>query len=67
MNVDFKKLNLDDRAKAIKNVLKLNGSIYLGHLIANDMMDVYGWFQIDQSNEGSEYWVNIKVEQQKSK
>lgn len=71
MNVDFKKLNFDDRVKAIKNLLKFtnNDLNFLSYVIANgaESHDVYGWFQIDQSNEGSEYWYNIKVEQQKSK
>lgn len=67
MNIDFKKLDFIDRAKAIENVLKLDGLMYLGYLIANDKIDVYGWFKIDQSNEGSEYWVNIRNKQEKNK
>ena len=69
MNIDFKKLDYRDRVKAVENLLKERDLDFLSYIIANgpDSHDIYGWFQIDQSNEGNDYWLNIKNEQQKSK
>ena len=65
MNLDFKKLSLTDQVKAINNVIKEDPSLtYLAYLIGNGEAshDIYGWFTLDGSIEGSEYWHTIKDE-----
>ena len=73
MNLDFKKLGLEDRRKALLNLLSENNGNYddnitfLAYLLGKSDFDVYGWFNVAKSNEGIEYWVNLKNEQLKSK
>ena len=73
MNLDFRKLGLEDRRKALLNLLSENNGDYddnvtfLAYLLGKSDFDVYGWFKIYKSNEGAEYWVNLKNEQLKSK
>ena len=73
MNLDFRKLGLEDRRKALLNLLSENNGnfddnvTFLAYLLGKSDFDVWGWFNIAKSNEGAEYWVNLKNEQLKSK
>ncbi len=64
MNLDFRKLSVSDQVKALDNLYRLeNGhNSYLAYLLANEQYDVYTWFGLSQSIEGSEYWFNLKNE-----
>jgi len=67
MNLDFRKLSPEDKAKAIQNILDHDDDAinYLAHLISNSKFDVYSWFIIGGSNEGADYWYNAQREQVK--
>lgn len=60
MNLDFRKLTLTEAAQAINNTLKQDDATFLAYLIQQQDFDVWGWFNIDKSSEGLEYWVAIK-------
>lgn len=60
MNLDFRKLTLTEAAQAINNTLKQDDATFLAYLIQRRDFDVWGWFNIDKSSEGLEYWVAIK-------
>jgi hypothetical protein len=64
MNLDFRKLGYNDQVKALDNLYRLeNGhNGYFAHLLAKEQYDVYAWFALSQSIEGSEYWFNLKDE-----
>jgi hypothetical protein len=66
MNLDFRKLEWVDQIKALDNLYRLeNGhNSYLAHLIAKEQYDVFTWFGFSQSNEGTDYWLNLKEEQE---
>jgi hypothetical protein len=63
MNLDFRKLKLTDRVKAIDNIIKLHDKEFLAYVIANEQFDVYSWFALNDSKEGFDYWYKIKNEQ----
>lgn len=65
MNLDFRKLSMSDQHLAMANLIRIeNGSPnFLAYLFANREYDVYGWFSFDKTIEGSEYWINLKYEQ----
>jgi hypothetical protein len=63
MNLDFRKLKLTDRVKAIDNTIKLHDKEFLAYVIAEEQFDVYGWFALTDSKEGFDYWYKIKNEQ----
>jgi hypothetical protein len=62
MNLDFRKLSEDDQTKVIVNVIKQSGIELLEELLSfkEEGFDVYCWFNLKESNEGPEYWINIK-------
>lgn len=60
MNLDFRKLTLDEATQAINNTLKQDDAMFLAYVIQKQDFDVWGWFNIARSSEGSEYWVAIK-------
>lgn len=60
MNLDFRKLTLTEAAQAINNTLNQGDATFLAYLIQRRDFDVWGWFKLDKSSEGLEYWVNIK-------
>jgi hypothetical protein len=64
MNLDFKKLSVSDQVKAVNNVIENDGVQYLCYLIGNGEAshDVYGWFVLDDSNEGGKYWYDVREE-----
>ena len=65
MNLDFKELSYDAKIKAIQNVISDDPTLnYLTYIISNGEKchDVFGWFSLKLSIEGSEYWMNIKNE-----
>ena len=73
MDLDFRKLSIEDRCKALLNVLnndisdKKGNLTFLAHLLGDEYFDIWGWFDIARSNEGIEYWIKLKDEQLKSK
>jgi hypothetical protein len=62
MNLDFRKLSQEDKAKAIQNILDNDSDAinYLAHIISNSQFDVYSWFLFDKSNEGADYWYELR-------
>jgi hypothetical protein len=66
MNIDFRKLSRIDQVKAINNTLKVYDVEYLAYLISSEKFDIYSWCPLDETNEGFEYWYNIKKEQHES-
>jgi hypothetical protein len=66
MNIDFGKLSRIDQVKAINNVLKVYDVDYLAYLISNEKFDIYSWCPLDETNEGFEYWYNVKIKQRES-
>jgi hypothetical protein len=64
MNLDFKKLSVSDQVKAVNNVIENDSVQYLCYLIGNgeESHDVYGWFVLDDSNEGGKYWYDVREE-----
>jgi hypothetical protein len=66
INIDFRKLSRIDQVKALDNVLKVHNVDYLAYLISNEKFDIYSWCPLDETNEGFEYWYNIKKEQHES-
>jgi len=64
MNLDFKKLSVNDQVKAVENVIRLDSVGYLCYLIGNGEKshDVYGWFSLKDSLEGSDYWYDVANE-----
>ncbi len=64
MNLDFKKLSVNDQVKAVENVIRLDSVGYLCYLIGNGEKshDVYGWFVLGDSLEGDQYWYDVANE-----
>ena len=62
INFDFRDLSKSDQVKAIQNTIKRHDMEFLAYLIANGEYDICGWFNFDKSNEGAEYWFNLKKE-----
>lgn len=62
INFDFRDLSRSDQVKAIQNVIDKEGVGFLAFLIAVGEYDIYGWFNLDKSNEGVKYWGNLKKE-----
>jgi hypothetical protein len=64
MNLDFKKLSVSDQVKAVENVIRLDSVSWLCYLIGNGEKshDVYGWFTLSDSLEGSQYWYDVTNE-----
>jgi hypothetical protein len=62
MNLDFRKLSQEDKAKAIQNILDNDSDAinYLAHIISNSKFDVYSWFVLGGSNEGADYWYELQ-------
>jgi hypothetical protein len=62
MNLDFRKLSRADQIKALDNLYREENGCndYLAHLIAQEQYDVYTWFGFSQSNEGTDYWLDLK-------
>lgn len=62
MNLDFRKLTLTEATQAINNMLNQDKDLtFLAYVMQNQSFDVWGWFDIASSNEGSEYWVDLKA------
>jgi hypothetical protein len=61
MNLDFRKLSRIDQEKAVQNIIKTDPDAvsYLAFIINNSKFDVYGWFSLIESNEGSKYWMEL--------
>jgi hypothetical protein len=66
MNIDFRKLSRIDQVKAINNTLKVYDVNHLAYLISNENFDIYAWCPLGESNEGFEYWYNVKIKQHES-
>lgn len=62
MNLDFRKLDRTNQIKAINEVFNQDSLDYLAHLITNEQMDVYSWFDFSRSKDGINYWVNLRDE-----
>lgn len=67
MNLDFRKLSRIDQEKAVQNIIKTDHDAvsYLAYIINNSQFNVGGWFAINKSNEGSEYWMELADKQRK--
>lgn len=62
ISFDFRDLSRDDQAKVIQNTIDRHGMEYLAYLIVAGDYDIFGWFNLDKSNEGADYWFNLKKE-----
>ena len=62
ISFDFRDLSRGDQVRAIENTIKRHDMEYLAYLIANGEYDIYGWFNMDKSNEGVKYWFNLRKE-----
>ena len=60
MNLDFRKLSRTDQIKAINNVIERDSVSWLAFLIKDQCYEVFSWFPLDNTNEGAEYWINLK-------
>ena len=61
-NFDFRTLSRVDQGRAIQNTIDRHGVEYLAYLIDAGEYDIYGWFWLDKSNEGEDYWFNLRKE-----
>jgi len=66
MNIDFRKLSRIDQVKAIINTLEVYDVDFLAYLISNERFDIYSWCPLDETNEGFDYWYNVKNKQHES-
>jgi hypothetical protein len=64
MILDFRKLSRMDQFNAINNVIERDSVSWLAYLISSSTYDVCSWFPFDNSNEGEDYWINLKKEQE---
>jgi hypothetical protein len=64
MSLDFRKLGLSDQHKAIENLVRIeNGSSrYIAYLFANEVYDLYSWYNLADTSEGYQYWYKLKIE-----
>lgn len=62
ISFDFRDLSRSDQAKAIQNTINRHDMEYLAYLIAEGEYDIYGWFNLEKSNEGADYWFNLRKE-----
>ena len=64
MNLDFRKLGLLDQKKAVENLVRIeNGSPnYISYLFANEVYDLYSWYNLASTTEGYQYWYNLKLQ-----
>jgi hypothetical protein len=64
MNLDFRKLGLFDQKKAIENLVRIeDGSPnYIAYLFANEVYDLYSWYNLASTTEGYQYWYNLKLQ-----
>jgi hypothetical protein len=60
MNLDFRKLDRKNQIKAINEVIRYGDIDFMAHLINNDSMDVYGWFDFSRSKDGIDYWIDLR-------
>ena len=62
MSLDFRKLGHYDQQKAVANLIRLeNGSPnFLAYLMANEDYDLYSWYNLAKTEEGWDYWYNVK-------
>jgi hypothetical protein len=60
MNLDFRKLDRRNQVKAINEVIRYGDIDFMAHLVNNDSMDVWGWFPINKSVDGMDYWIDLK-------
>jgi hypothetical protein len=63
MNLDFRKLSRADQIKAINNVIERDSVSWLAFLIKDQCYEVFSWFPLNNTNEGEDYWINLKKEQ----
>lgn len=63
MILDFRKLGHFDQQKAVANLIRLESDSpnYIAFLLANENYDLYGWFDLNKTTEGWEYWYNLKL------
>jgi len=67
MNLDFRKLSQTNKVKAINETIRQNDVDWLSYIITASSFDVYGWFNLEKSVDGSEYWFKIVDEQKNDK
>ena len=62
MYLDFRKLGHFDQQKAVANLIRLekDSTVYIAYLMANENYDLYSWYNLDNTEEGWEYWYNLK-------
>lgn len=67
MNLDFRKLEQGDKAKAIQNIIDNDPDAinYLAYIISSSKFDVFSWFVLSGSNEGVDYWYDLQEKQAK--
>jgi len=67
MNLDFRKLTLENQAKAIQNILDKDPepAAHLAYIFKNNKFDIYSWFAFYESNEGDDYWYDLHEEQKR--
>jgi hypothetical protein len=65
MNLDFRELSRENRIKAITEVLRQDDISRLAYLIGEQYYDVYGWFNLSDSEDGGEYWYKLVDNQKK--
>lgn len=59
MKVDFRNLSLENKAKAIANVIKISGTNHLAYLLEVENNNITGWFSFERSAEGFDYWSKL--------
>jgi hypothetical protein len=57
--MEFKSLSRGNQVRVINNVLTQHDARFLAYLITEETDDILGWFNISDSIEGSDYWVDL--------
>ena len=69
MILDFKDLTITEQSQAVENLIKMNDANFIAYLLRQGEFksDLYGWFNIENTTEGWEYWYEIQKRINKEK
>lgn len=69
MILDFNDLTITEQNQAVDNLIKMNDSMFVSYLLREGKFesDLWGWFNIHGTEEGWEYWDNIRQRINKEK
>ena len=62
MILNFKDLTKSEQNEAIENLITMNNSSFIAYLLREGKFksDLYGWFNLENTTEGWEYWYEIQ-------